>query len=167
MSASEPSRGEIWSITRFHRPALVVSVDKFNHGPAGLVVVLPITSKDKDQPIHVPVKPPEGGLSMLSFIKCDDIRSVSKQRLKQFRGTVSAQRWPRSKCVSESFSTYETRGEGEIIAAGSYQALRRTHESAAKARPEEPGAVLPGIAAGWRQAGFGTGQRRRVREEPT
>jgi mRNA interferase MazF len=56
-----------------------------------LVVVLPITSKDKDQPIHVPVKPPEGGLSMLSFIKCDDIRSVSKQRLKQFRGTVSAQ----------------------------------------------------------------------------
>jgi mRNA interferase MazF len=73
------------------RPALVVSVDKFNHGPADLVVVLPITSKNKNQPIHVPVKPPEGGLSMLSFIKCDDIRLVSKQRLKQFYGTVSAQ----------------------------------------------------------------------------
>jgi mRNA interferase MazF len=66
-------------------------VDKFNHGPAGLIVVLPITSKDKKQPIHVPVKPPEGGLPILSFVKCEDIRSVSKQRLKQFYGTVSAQ----------------------------------------------------------------------------
>jgi mRNA interferase MazF len=100
MSASEPSRGDVWSINldptvgreqAGTRPALVVSVDKFNHGPADLVVVLPITSKDKKQPIHVPVKPPEGGLSMLSFIKCDDIRSVSKQRLKQFYGTVAVQ----------------------------------------------------------------------------
>ena len=49
-------------------------------GPAGLIVVLPI-----------PVKPPEGGLSTLSFVKCEDIRSVSKQRLKQFYGTISAQ----------------------------------------------------------------------------
>src|SRR5712692_1244874 len=100
MSATEPSRGEVWSINLDPtvgreqagvRPALVVSVDKFNHGPADLVVVLPITSKNKNQPIHVPVKPPEGGLSMISFIKCDDIRSVSKQRLKQFYGRVSPQ----------------------------------------------------------------------------
>jgi mRNA interferase MazF len=100
MSGSEPSRGDVWSINLDPtvgreqagvRPALVVSVDKFNHGPADLVVVLPITSKNKNQPIHVLVKPPEGGLSMLSFIKCDDIRSVSKQRLKQFYGTVSTQ----------------------------------------------------------------------------
>jgi mRNA interferase MazF len=100
MSASEPSRCEVWSInldpTVGHeqegtRPALVVSVDKFNHGPADLVVVLPITSKDRKQPIHVPVKPPEGGLSKLSFIKCEDIRSVAKQRLQRFYGTVSAQ----------------------------------------------------------------------------
>ena len=55
------------------------------------LVVLPITSKNRGQPIHLPVKPPEGGLSMLSFIKCEDIRPVSKQRLKQFRGTVSAE----------------------------------------------------------------------------
>jgi mRNA interferase MazF len=100
MSASEPSRGDVWSMNldptvgreqAGTRPALIVSVDKFNRGPADLIVVLPITSKDKKQPIHVPVKPPEGGLSMLSFIKCDDIRSVSKQRLKQFCGAVSAQ----------------------------------------------------------------------------
>jgi len=100
MSASEPSRGDVWSIRldptlgreqAGTRPALVVSVDKFNHGPAGLIVVLPMTSKDKKQPIHFPVKPPEGGLSTLSFVKCEDIRSVSKQRLKQFYGTISPQ----------------------------------------------------------------------------
>ena len=99
MSVSGPNRGDIWSILdptlgskqSGTRPALVISVDKFNHGPAGLMVVLPITSKDKKQPIHVPIRPPEGGLSMLSFVKCEDIRSVSKERLKRFYGTVSAQ----------------------------------------------------------------------------
>lgn len=99
MSAAEPRRGDVWSINLEPivgreqagvRPALVVSVDKFNQGPADLVIVLPITSKNKNQPIHVPVSPPEGGLTTLSFIKCEDIRSVSKQRLKRFSGTVSA-----------------------------------------------------------------------------
>jgi mRNA interferase MazF len=100
MSASEPNRGDVWSINldptvgreqAGMRPALVVSVDKFNHGPADLVIVLPITSKNKNQPLHVPIRPPDGGLSVLSFIKCDDVRSVSKQRLRQPYGKVSAQ----------------------------------------------------------------------------
>jgi mRNA interferase MazF len=63
----QPGRGEIWSINidpiaareqAGTRPVLVLSVDEFNHDPADLMVVLPITSKDKKQPIHVPVKPP-------------------------------------------------------------------------------------------------------------
>jgi mRNA interferase MazF len=96
----EPDRGDIWSVsfdpTVGHeqagtRPALVVSIDKLNHGPADLAIVLPITSHDKGQPIHVQVTPPEGGLSVRSFVKCEDIRSVSKQRLKRFCGTVTAQ----------------------------------------------------------------------------
>ncbi len=99
MSVSQPSRGEVWSVNfdpilgreqAGTRPALVLSVDKFNHGPAELVIVLPITSKDKRQPIHVSVTPPEGGLRLPNFIKCDDIRSVSKQRFKRFHGTLSA-----------------------------------------------------------------------------
>jgi mRNA interferase MazF len=100
MNASEPSRGDIWAVVldptvgreqAGTRPGLVVSVDKFNRGPAGLVVVLPITSKDKKQPIHVPINSLEGGLSTASFIKCDDIRSVSKDRLGKFYGAVSRQ----------------------------------------------------------------------------
>jgi mRNA interferase MazF len=97
---TEPSRGDVWSVEldpiRGHeragrRPALIVSVDPFNHGPADLVVAIPITSKAKGIPLHVAISPPEGGLKAPSFIKCEDIRSVSKQRLAKFLGQVSPQ----------------------------------------------------------------------------
>jgi mRNA interferase MazF len=94
-----PSRGDIWQVdlgrTRGReqagtRPALVVSVDPFNQSGADLVILLPITSKFKRVRSHVPVQPPEGGLSLPSFIKCEDVRSVSKQRLLHRLGTVSS-----------------------------------------------------------------------------
>jgi mRNA interferase MazF len=71
----DPARGEIWTAdlnpTRGHeqaglRPVLVVSMDAFNRGPSGLVIVLPITSRHRGIPSHVPVQPPEGGLRMPS-----------------------------------------------------------------------------------------------------
>ena len=43
------------------RPALVISTNGFNKSRADLVVVVPITSKDKGIPWHVPLQPPEGG----------------------------------------------------------------------------------------------------------
>ncbi len=94
-----PSRGEVWSVTldptRGHeqagtRPALVVSADGFNHGPAGLVVVIPMTTREKGIPFHVRVAPPEGGLKAVSHIKCEEVRSVSKERLARRLGSVSA-----------------------------------------------------------------------------
>ena len=81
-----PTRGRAQAGTR---PALVVSVDLFNHGPADLVVVLPITSKAKGIPFHIRIDPPEGGLPQASFIKCEDIRCVSKERLLKRCGAVS------------------------------------------------------------------------------
>jgi mRNA interferase MazF len=98
MSVVQPSRGEVWMVSldptkgrdqAGKRPALVLSVDLFNHGPADLVVVLPITSKSKGIPFHVPIKPPEGGLKLESFIKCEDVRSIAKERLVQNLGAVS------------------------------------------------------------------------------
>lgn len=95
----EPSRGDIWFVnlnpTRGHeqagvRPGLVVSVDPFNHGPAGLVVLLPLTGVAKGIPFHMAVDPPEGGLKARSFIKCEDVRSVAKERLSGRLGKVSA-----------------------------------------------------------------------------
>jgi len=93
----DPSRGEIWLVdlnpTRGHeqsgkRPCLVVSVDVFNHGPVGLVVVAPLTTKDKGIPFHVRLDPPEGGVTAVSYIKCEDIRSIAKERLERRWGTI-------------------------------------------------------------------------------
>ncbi|MDQ3814514.1 MAG: type II toxin-antitoxin system PemK/MazF family toxin, partial [Armatimonadota bacterium] len=79
----KPLRGEVWRAeldpVRGHeqggtRPVLIVSDDAFNTGPAALCIALPFTSKDKRIPWHVAVAPPEGGLTMPSWIKCEDIR---------------------------------------------------------------------------------------------
>jgi mRNA interferase MazF len=97
---NQASRGEIWLVgldpTKGReqagmRPALVVSVDIFNHGAAELVVAIPITSKAKGIPLHVEVTPPEGGLTMTSFVKCEDLRSISTSRLVRRLGKVSPQ----------------------------------------------------------------------------
>ncbi|MGI8544879.1 MAG: type II toxin-antitoxin system PemK/MazF family toxin [Aridibacter sp.] len=63
------------------RPVLVISSDYFNQGFANLVYAVPITSKDKNIRSHVAVMPPEGGLILPSFIMCEAMRSISKQRL--------------------------------------------------------------------------------------
>ena len=94
----DPARGDIWLVDlnppRGHeqagvRPGLVVSVDPFNHGPAGLVVVVLLTSIDKRIPFHVPVAPPEGGLRARRFITCEDVRSIAKERFSRRVGKVS------------------------------------------------------------------------------
>lgn len=99
MSGAAPARGEIWQVdlapTRGHeqsglRPALVISVDEFNYGPAGLVVVLPVTRRDRGIALHVRIEPPEGGVEQASVILCDQIRCVSQERLRRCLGRVSA-----------------------------------------------------------------------------
>ena len=85
-----PARGEIWPAdlnpTRGHeqageRPVLIVSTNTFNRGPAELIWVLPLTRTDRRMPLHVRVEPPEGGLTVRSFILCDAIRSIARERL--------------------------------------------------------------------------------------
>lgn len=96
----EPSRGEIWtadlSPIRGHeqagtRPVLIISTNMFNHGPAGLVFVLPLTRTDRHILAHIPLDPPEGGVTARSLILCDALRSISKDRLHgQPWGTVAS-----------------------------------------------------------------------------
>ena len=93
-----PNRGEVWFIDLSdppkgheqagNRPALIVSVDKFNHGPADLVILIPISKVARGIPTHVGIDPPEGGLSMRSFIKCEALRSASRIRLVKRMGVV-------------------------------------------------------------------------------
>jgi len=100
VAGADASRGDVWIAdldpTRGHeqagrRPAVVVSVDLFNHGPAGLVIIVPLTSRDRRIPTRVEVNPPEGGLTRASFAKCEDIRSVSTERLCRRVGRVTTE----------------------------------------------------------------------------
>jgi mRNA interferase MazF len=93
-------RGEIW-IVQFEpvvgheqgrqRPALIVSADAVNASPANLVTVLPITSKGKIRaPSRIRIAPPEGGLSLESWVISEQVRTVSKQRVSTRLGTVTS-----------------------------------------------------------------------------
>lgn len=93
-----PARGEIWLADlnpvrgreqAGMRPCLVISVDPFNQSPAGLVIVLPVTSKNKGIRSHVGVMPPEGGVREASYVKCEDVRSFSTERLVSRWGGVT------------------------------------------------------------------------------
>lgn len=86
MAELNPTRGRE---QRGHRPVLVISEDIFNQGPAELVIIIPLTSTDRKIPSHVPVIPPEGGLKNTSFILCEAVRSISKERLGRRLGSVS------------------------------------------------------------------------------
>lgn len=93
-----PSRGEVWMVDfgepvgreqGYRRPALVLSVDRFNRSRAELAVVLPITSARRGLPSHIEIEPGVAGLDHVSFAKSEDIKSVSSQRLVRRLGEVS------------------------------------------------------------------------------
>jgi mRNA interferase MazF len=95
---AEPRRGEIW-LADLHptrgreqtgrRPVLVFSSDFFNAGPADLIVVLPLTSTQRDIPLHVKISKGDGGTRNDSAILCEAIRSISKERLISRWGALS------------------------------------------------------------------------------
>ena len=94
----QPVRGEVWLVNLDPvvgheqgrtRPAVIVSTDLFNQGPAGLVFLLPITSTERGIPFHIEVNPPEGGVRERSFVLCDQLRAASKERLIRPWGVLS------------------------------------------------------------------------------
>ena len=100
MGNEKPVRGEIWDVNLDpvlgheqggRRPVLVVSVDQFNQGPSGLVIVVPITSKDKRIRSQVAIEAGEGGLKTRSFAMCEAVRSISLERMSRRRGVVSSE----------------------------------------------------------------------------
>lgn len=71
------------------RPVVVLSVDQLNEAqPPGLAIVVPLTSADRGQRLHIPIDPPEGGLDRRSFALVEMVRSVSQRRLVERRGAV-------------------------------------------------------------------------------
>ncbi len=95
ITAKNVKRGDVWLINLDPvigyeqsgvRPALVISDDLFNQSMAELHIVLPITSKNKKIASHVEIQ--YDFLPSTSYIKTEDIRSVSKERLLKKIGAV-------------------------------------------------------------------------------
>ena len=83
-----PSRG---SEQAGWRPALVVQLDPANRNPNyPNTIVVTISRTGRDVPSHVEIAPTsENGLRELSYAKCEQILTVSKDRLAERIGRVS------------------------------------------------------------------------------
>jgi len=93
----EVNRGEVWFVDlnpvigheqSGRRPTLVISDDRFNHSLAEMVIIVPVTSKYKGIPTHVEFE--SDYFKTRSFIKTEDIRLVSLNRLIKKLGSVDA-----------------------------------------------------------------------------
>lgn len=72
------------------RACLIISMDEFNNGPAGLITVVPLTHTDRGIEWHVKVTRDDStGIDKTSYILCDQIRTVSKDRIICGTGGVS------------------------------------------------------------------------------
>ena len=83
-------RGEVWLVDFGEavgreqagiRPALVASADRLNESPAGVLMVVPITSARRGLPSHIEIDAAGSGLDHASYAKCEDLESISERRL--------------------------------------------------------------------------------------
>lgn len=97
---NKPRRGEIWLIDwspargseqEGIRPSLILQSDKGNlNENYNNTIVLAITTKGKNIPFHIFLKSnEENGLREDSFIKCEQILTVSKERLVKKIGKIN------------------------------------------------------------------------------
>jgi len=99
---AEISRGELWwvdwspgrgSEQAGRRPALVVQSDAANRNPRyPNVIVVAVSTKGRPLPFHIRLDPSdENGLVEVSFVKCEQIFTISKQRLERRLGRLTAE----------------------------------------------------------------------------
>lgn len=95
----QPKRGEIWlldwspargSEQAGFRSALVIQTDTANNNPAyPNTIVLAVSTKGKPVPFHIAMDPTrKNGLSEVSYLKCEQLLTVSKERLSRKLGVV-------------------------------------------------------------------------------
>lgn len=58
-----------------------MSADPLNDSRAGVVIVVLCTTRRRELPSHVGLDPKESGLDEVSCTKCEDVKSVSENRL--------------------------------------------------------------------------------------
>jgi mRNA interferase MazF len=92
-----PRRTDVWLVDfgdpvgheqAGRRPAVVVSANALNDSKAGIVIVVPTTTTARGLPSHVEIDPRDSGLEETSYAKCEDVKSISEQRLIARLGAV-------------------------------------------------------------------------------
>lgn len=100
MSSSKIRRGDLywvdWHPARGseqsgHRPALVIQTDAGNSHPNyPNTIVAAVSTASVRVPTHVQILPtPLNGLSSLSSVKCEQLMTISKERLQRHIGTLN------------------------------------------------------------------------------
>jgi mRNA interferase MazF len=84
-----PSRGSEQAGTR---PAVVVQTDAANLNPRyPNTIVVTVSTKGRPVPFHLPLRPSDqNGLKVESFIKCEQLLTISKDRLVRRLGSIEA-----------------------------------------------------------------------------
>ncbi len=94
-----PNRGEIWLVDwspsrgseqKGIRPSLILQSDKGNSNKNyPNTIVLTISTKGKNIPFHIKLIPDKiNGLKEISYIKCEQILTISKKRLVKKVGAI-------------------------------------------------------------------------------
>ena len=103
LQTSKPKRYEIWLInwnpgrgseqTGF-RPSLIIQTDAGNTNPYyPNTIVLTISTKGRTVPFHIRIEPSEkNGLKGISFVKCEQILTISKERLVNKIGSLEQEK---------------------------------------------------------------------------
>src|SRR5919197_6187975 len=88
---TRPKRGEVYLVTfdptmgaeiQKTRPALVVQNDIANrHSPITIVAAITSQFDEPLYPTEVLIQPPEGGLTLVSVVLLNQVRSIDKRRL--------------------------------------------------------------------------------------
>lgn len=92
-----PRRTDVWLIDfgdpvgreqSGRRPAVVVSSNDLNDSKEGATIVVPTTTVARGLPSHIEIDPRDSGLDETSYAKCEDVKSISEQRLIAQLGAV-------------------------------------------------------------------------------
>jgi len=62
------------------RPAVIVGSEDHCRFPIDVALVVPLSTRDRGLPHHVPIRSPQSGLNRPSWARTEDIRAVSTVR---------------------------------------------------------------------------------------
>ncbi len=102
MNQQLPTRGEIWwvdwspgrgSEQAGRRPALIVLTDAANQNPRyPNTIVAAVSTKGRPVPFHIRLDPDDqNGLTAVSYIKCEQLLTISRDRLESRIGRIGAE----------------------------------------------------------------------------